>query len=147
MHNHTCGCGHHEGDAGCGSHEHDHGEVCACGAHHVSPEVEPLASAWSMLGKTSKEQTVPPTREFDEFFLICLHERTPFPVKLPFRFYRTKQAKQTSFRLLYIVVYCWYTLPQLTLRKRFPLLFFRQDSLIFLEIPECKQNEKRECQM
>ena len=65
MHNHTCGCGHHEGDAGCGSHEHDHGEVCACGAHHVSPEVEPLASAWSMLGKTSKEQTVPPTREFD----------------------------------------------------------------------------------
>lgn len=65
MHNHTCGCGHHEGDAGCGSREHHHGEACGCGVHHEAPEVEPLASTWSMLSKSAQEQTVPPKREFD----------------------------------------------------------------------------------
>lgn len=65
MHNHTCGCGHHEGDAGCGSREHHHGEACACGGPHEAPEVEPLASTWSMLSKSAQEQTVPPKCEFD----------------------------------------------------------------------------------
>lgn len=63
MHNHTCGCGHHGGEAQGGSPEH-HGEGCAC-EHGHAEAAPPLAPAWSMLGSGVSRKSFPPEREFD----------------------------------------------------------------------------------